>query len=98
MTPDEKQNEIVNRHMQLMMVELRNEGFKAEASIGFVAFEGPENFNLAIVVDPKSLAPDITIEQARVSLLSYAHDEICKLHEKLDEESPPLVPDGTTRH
>jgi hypothetical protein len=92
LSEDEKENEIVNRHLAALVTELQKKGFKAEAVVGFVVFEGPENFNLATLLDARKL--EIPTEQARVVLLEYAHDEICKRIDEMDEPAPP----GAQRH
>ena len=83
----EKENAIVNKHLIAMMTELQNEGFKSEAALAFIAFEGSRNFNLATLLDIAKM--NVSVEGAMASLLEYAHDEICQRLDEVSEEVPP---------
>ena len=96
MSADDKDSIIINRSLAKMMKELRKAGIKVEAVVGFVVFEGMDNFNLVTLMDDKVIPKDRTVDQARLSLLSYAHNEICDLIEQLDPE--PGDGPAETRH
>jgi hypothetical protein len=86
--PDEttKENEIINRHLASMMTELKKAGFNAEAAVAFVVFEGLHNFNLATILDGQ-FPSSVTVEELRLELLTYAHNQICELIDELGGDS-----------